>query len=109
MPPRGLAIPPRILDGDFSGWLRDALKARRMSYRMLAVQAGVDHTTVQRLVAGDRLPSLATAISIIRVMDGGELRGVGLPGAPFPPEAGAVTPLDPGPTDSASVEPEHTG
>jgi DNA-binding XRE family transcriptional regulator len=43
------------------------MAARGMSYRMLAVRAGVDHSTIQRLVMGDRLPSLATAVAIIRV------------------------------------------
>ena len=62
-----MEIPPRILAGDFAGWLRDAMAERGMSYRMVAMQAGVDHTSVYRLTTGDRLPSLATAIAIIRV------------------------------------------
>lgn len=62
-----LVIPPRILAGDFAGWLRDAMAQRGMSYRMVALQAGIDHTSVYRLTTGDRLPSLATAVAIIRV------------------------------------------
>lgn len=62
-----LVIPPRILAGDFAGWLRDAMTERQMSYRMLAIQAGIDHTSVYRLASGDRLPSLNTAVAIIRV------------------------------------------
>jgi DNA-binding XRE family transcriptional regulator len=62
-----MEIPPRILAGDFAGWLRDAMDQRRMSYRMVALHAGVDHATVHRLASGDRLPSLVTAIAIIRV------------------------------------------
>lgn len=64
-----LLIPARILAGDFGGWLRDAMAERGMSYRMLAVQAGVDHSTIQRLAMGGRLPSLATAVAIIRVFE----------------------------------------
>ena len=38
-----------------------------MSCRMVAIQAGIDHSTVYRLTTGDRLPSLATAVAIIRI------------------------------------------
>lgn len=62
-----LVIPSRILAGDFAGWLRSAMAERQMSYRMLAIQAGIDHTSAYRLASGDRLPSLATAVAIIRV------------------------------------------
>lgn len=61
-------VPPRVLNGDFAGWLRDEMAARRMSSRMLAVRAAVDHTTIFRLAAGERQPSLATAVAIIRVL-----------------------------------------
>ena len=61
-------VPPRVLSGDFAGWLRDEMAARRMTTRMLAVRAGVDHTTVSRLAVGERQPSLATAVAIIRVL-----------------------------------------
>jgi DNA-binding XRE family transcriptional regulator len=40
---------------------------RRMSYRMVALQAGVNPATVHRLASGDRVPSLVTALAIIRV------------------------------------------
>lgn len=62
-----LVIPSRILAGDFAGWLRSVMAERQMSYRMLAIQAGIDHSSVYRLASGDRLPSLATAVAIIRV------------------------------------------
>ena len=80
MPEGGLfldsfAVPPRVLNGDFAGWLRDEMTARRMTARMLAVRAGVDHTTVYRLTVGERQPSLATAVAIIRVLASGPARG----------------------------------
>ena len=44
-----ISIPPRVLAGDFGGWLRDAMRARRISTRMLAVRTGLDHSTIYRL------------------------------------------------------------
>lgn len=78
--PRGVlldsfAVPARILSGDFAGWLRDEMAARRMTARMLAARAGVDHTTIYRLTIGERQPSLATAVAIIRVLAPGPTRG----------------------------------
>lgn len=71
-PNEPLVIPARILAGDFAGWLRDAMAERRMSYRMVGMLAGVDHATIHRLASGDRLPSLATAVAIIRVFQRSE-------------------------------------
>ncbi len=50
----------------FNEWLRAQLKAKRMSQRQLAQQAGVDHSTISRLVRGDRTPSLGTATKLAR-------------------------------------------
>ena len=50
----------------FNEWLRAQLKAKRMSQRQLAQQAGVDHSTISRLVRGDRTPSLDTATKLAR-------------------------------------------
>ena len=61
-------MPLRVLEGDFAGWLRDEMKSRRITARMLAHRAGVDHTTIYRLTIGERQPSLATAVAIIRVL-----------------------------------------
>ena len=61
-------MPRRILSGDFAGWLNDEMATRRMTARMLAARAGVDHTTIYRLSLGDRQPSLATAMAILRVL-----------------------------------------
>jgi DNA-binding XRE family transcriptional regulator len=74
-------VPQRVLDGDFAGWLRDEMASRHMSMRMLAVRAGVDHTTIYRLATGERQPTLATAVAIIRVLAPGPANG------PFAEEA----------------------
>ncbi len=60
----------------FNEWLRAQLKAKRMSQRQLAQQAGVDHSTISRLIRGDRTPSLGTATKLARglreIRDDGE-------------------------------------
>src|SRR6186713_142197 len=50
----------------FNEWLRSQLKAKKMSQRQLAQQSGVDHSTISRLVRGDRTPSLGTATKLAR-------------------------------------------
>jgi transcriptional regulator with XRE-family HTH domain len=50
----------------FNEWLRAQLKAKKMSQRQLAQQSGVDHSTISRLIRGDRTPSLATAQALAR-------------------------------------------
>ena len=37
-----------------------------MSQRQLAQQSGVDHSTISRLIRGDRMPSLGTATKLAR-------------------------------------------
>lgn len=64
-----LLVPARLLDGDVAGWLRDAMAARGMSQRMLATLSGIDHSTVSRLMNGDREPSLRTALALIQVLE----------------------------------------
>ena len=60
----------------FNDWLRSQLKAKRMSQRQLAQQSGVDHSTISRLIRGDRTPSLDTATKLARglreIRDDGE-------------------------------------
>lgn len=48
----------------FNEWLKTQLKAKKMSQRQLAQQSGVDHSTISRLVRGDRTPSLGTATKL---------------------------------------------
>jgi len=50
----------------FNEWLKTQLKAKKMSQRQLAQQSGVDHSTISRLVRGDRTPSLGTATKLAR-------------------------------------------
>jgi transcriptional regulator with XRE-family HTH domain len=45
----------------FNEWLRVQLKARKLTQRQLAQKSGVDHSTISRLMRGDRVPSLHTA------------------------------------------------
>ena len=58
-----LRMPPT-----FNAWLRGRLKEKRMSQRQLALQSGVDHSTISRLIKGDRMPSLRTATKLARVL-----------------------------------------
>jgi transcriptional regulator with XRE-family HTH domain len=50
----------------FNAWLRRQLREKKMSQRQLALQSGVDHSTISRLVKGDRMPSLGTATKLAR-------------------------------------------
>jgi transcriptional regulator with XRE-family HTH domain len=67
--PQPINVPAVILAGDFAGWLRDAMAARGMSQRMLAMLTGMDHSTISRLASGDRVPTLGTALALIRVLE----------------------------------------
>jgi transcriptional regulator with XRE-family HTH domain len=73
-----LRVPRRILDGDFAGWLRDAMTARGMTTRMLGMRSGLDHSTIYRLALGERQPSLATAVALLRIL--GEEAEEAIPG-----------------------------
>ena len=50
----------------FNDWLVSQLKVKKMSQRQLAQQSGVDHSTISRLIRGDRMPSLGTATKLAR-------------------------------------------
>ena len=50
----------------FNSWLRGQLKEKKMRQRQLALQSGVDHSTISRLIKGDRMPSLGTATKLAR-------------------------------------------
>ncbi len=57
-------------DGDgFNEWLQTELKVRRMSQRQLAQRSGVDHSSISRLIHGNRVPSLRTAMRIAHSVD----------------------------------------
>jgi transcriptional regulator with XRE-family HTH domain len=48
----------------FNLWLRRQMRERRISQRQLAALAGVDHSTISRLLREDRGPSLTTATKL---------------------------------------------
>jgi transcriptional regulator with XRE-family HTH domain len=65
--PGGAQVPMTTQNGRaFNDWLRTQLKAKKMSQRQLAQQSGVDHSTISRLIRGDRMPSLGTATKLAR-------------------------------------------
>ena len=76
----------------FNDWLRAQLKAKKMSQRQLAQQSGVDHSTISRLIRGDRMPSLGTATKLARGLR--EIRD----DAEAPQYLGAVTAATTNPT-----------
>jgi transcriptional regulator with XRE-family HTH domain len=51
---------------NFSHWLNDQLRARKLTQRQLAYKSGVDHSTISRLTRGIRTPSLRTADRLAR-------------------------------------------
>jgi transcriptional regulator with XRE-family HTH domain len=55
----------------FNEWLGSQLRLRRMSQRQLAERSGVDHSSISRLVRGDRVPSLRTAMKLAGSIDPG--------------------------------------
>ena len=63
----------------FNVWLRRQMRMRRVRQRQLAALAGVDHSTISRLLREDRGPSLTTATKLA-----GALRQV--PGEQAEPE-----------------------
>ena len=62
----------------FAQWLRLQLRAMKLTQRQLAQKSGVDHSTISRLLRGDRTPSLRTATLLAR--------GLGLPQDPGRPD-----------------------
>ena len=66
----GLLLPAQVAEGDFGGWVREAMARRGISQRVLAMRTGVSHSTISRLVTRNRTPSLPTAVAIIRVLAG---------------------------------------
>jgi transcriptional regulator with XRE-family HTH domain len=58
----------------FTQWLRLQLRARKLTQRQLAQKSGVDHSTISRLMRGNRTPSLRIATLLAR--------GLGLPQDP---------------------------
>jgi transcriptional regulator with XRE-family HTH domain len=61
--------PTKVGAHTFHEWLQLQLKARHLTQRQLAQKSGVDHSTISRLVRGDRVPSLRTAGLLARSLD----------------------------------------
>lgn len=55
----------------FNQWLQVQLRARKLTQRQLAQKSGVDHSTISRLMSGNRVPSLRTATRLAQ--------GLGMP------------------------------
>ena len=49
---------------DFGVWLRQELRARRLSQRQLADRSGVDHSTISRILTSGHVPTLRTAVRL---------------------------------------------
>jgi transcriptional regulator with XRE-family HTH domain len=62
-----IRIPKRVIEGDFAGWLRDAMNARRMSARMVGLRTGLNHSGITRLLYGGREPTVATLVALLRL------------------------------------------
>jgi len=58
--------PTRSGGRTFNQWLDVQLRARKLTQRQLAQKSGVDHSTISRLMRGDRTPSLRTAALLVR-------------------------------------------
>ncbi len=52
----------------FSEWLRIRLKATKISQRQLAKWSGINHSTISRLVRGQRNATLDTATKLAHVL-----------------------------------------
>lgn len=53
----------------FRGFLREEMRRRSMSQRMLAERSGVDHSTISRLLSSARTPSMATMARLASALD----------------------------------------
>lgn len=51
------------LTRDLAAIVRAGMQERGMSQRMLAYRAGVNHSAISRILAGDREPTLRTAVA----------------------------------------------
>jgi transcriptional regulator with XRE-family HTH domain len=49
---------------EFGAWMRTRLKSRALSQRQLAARTGVHHSTISRLLRGERQASLRTVLLI---------------------------------------------
>jgi transcriptional regulator with XRE-family HTH domain len=93
----------RFDSAHFRVWLANAMRRRRMSQRMLGERAGVDHSTISRLLRTGRTPSTETMVALATAL------GADLPGylAPAPTQGPIDTRIRRALTD-LGVEPAVT-
>jgi len=60
----------------FREWLARKIAMRGLSHAQLALHSGVDRSTVGRILAGDRSPSLDTAVRLVGAIDDAALPAV---------------------------------
>jgi transcriptional regulator with XRE-family HTH domain len=54
----------------FIAWMRHAMASRRLTQRQVAMLAGIDHSTISRLVKGERTGlKYATALRLYRALE----------------------------------------
>ena len=58
----------RARSGTFNAWLQHRLVTSRLTQRQVAARAGIHHSTISRLLGGDRTPSLRTATSLAHAL-----------------------------------------
>jgi len=66
--PGAISAPPDRIDLSFAVWLARHLRRRRISQRELARRAGLDHSTISRILDGSRAPSWSTVQRIALVV-----------------------------------------
>ena len=70
-----LILPDRVVAGDFAGWLGEVMAERRLSARVVAMRTGIDHSTITRLLQGERQPSLGTLLALLRLFQPQRVNG----------------------------------
>jgi transcriptional regulator with XRE-family HTH domain len=63
----------------YGEWLGAQLRARKMTQRLLAQRTGVDHSTISRILSGERNPTLRTATTLVRGLNAEFESGVLVP------------------------------
>lgn len=81
-----------IVPDAFAAYLRTQLRTRNLTARALARKSGVSHSTISRLLSGERVPSLATARRLHAGL--GAPDPAGIFGAPLPPRRDPVRVVD---------------
>ena len=59
-----------LTTGDFLRWLRREIRDRRLSQRMVAMRAGVNHSTLSRWLSEGHEPSLPTLSAVVVALGG---------------------------------------